>query len=247
MTLVDRAMPDFLGIGAQRAGTTWLWAHLRRHPRIWTPGRKELHFFDRSVTDGAGWWDRLRYAAWFVPGRLRGRVVGEVTPAYATLPDDRVTLIATWMPRVKVIYLLRDPIERAWSQAAKGFVRWAGRDLAQATDDDLRAYFQLPEVKIRGDYAFAIGTWRRHFPADQTLVCVSENLFADPVGQLRAVFAFLNVDPALRLDAARLRAPIHAGRTPPVPPVVREMLEPEMIAQRDALESMLEIRLPWGR
>ena len=251
MTFLDRAMPDFLGIGAQRAGTTWLWVHLRRHPRIWTPRRKELHFFDRTLPDGTGGRPgvlvRARYAAWFLPGRLLGRVVGEVTPAYATLTDDRVALIASWMPAVRVVYLLRDPIERAWSQAAKGFPAWAGRPLEQAKEDLLLSFLDLPEVRTRSDYVSALRMWRRHFPAEQFLVMVSEQMFADPVTHLRQVFAFLGVGPDLPLDAASLVRAVHAGRTRPIPPGVRAALQTTLYAQREELESLLGRTLPWGR
>lgn len=251
MTWLDRAMPDFLGIGAQRAGTTWLWIHLRRHPRIWTPRRKELHFFDRALAAGAdvrpGTFARVRYAAWFLPGRLAGRVVGEVTPAYATLPDHVVALIASWMPVARIVYLLRDPIERAWSQAAKGFAAWAGRPLERAKEDLLLSFFDLPEVKTRSDYVSALRTWRRHYPAEQFLVMVSEQMFADPVTHLRRVFEFLGVDSDLPLDTASLSRAVHAGRTPPIPPRVRTALQTTLYAQRDELESLLGRALPWGR
>lgn len=248
MTLLQRLMPDFLGIGAQRAGTTWLWVHLRRHPQIWTPRRKELHFFDRTLGNGAE--DRLarmRYAAWFLPGRLVGRVVGEVTPAYAVLPDERVALIASWMPSVRIVYLLRDPIERAWSQAAKAFPAWAGQPLEQAREDALLAFFDLPEVRTRSDYLSAVRTWRRHFPAEQFLAVVSEQLLADPVAQLQNLFAFLRVDPDVPLDAGLLRRRVHAGRTPPIPAGVRTALETRLYAQQADLESIVGMALPWGR
>ncbi len=251
MSLLTRAMPDFLGIGAQRAGTTWLWTHLRRHPQIWTPRRKELHFFDRHPLLGRGRvltsLARARYAVWFVPGRVGGKVVGEVTPAYAALPGDRVALIASWMPRVRILYLLRDPVERIWSAAAKGFPRWAGGDLEHANDAALLSFIRLPEVSVRGDYVFALRTWRRHFPADQILACVSEQVFADPVPQLRRVFRFLGVDPDVPLDPAVLRGRVHVGDTPPIPDRVRRLLEPLLYAQRDELESILGTTLPWGR
>jgi hypothetical protein len=251
VSLLSRMMPDFLGIGAQRAGTTWLWVHLRRHPQIWMPRRKELHFFDRRRALGSGpaaaAFARVSYAAWFVPGRLRRHVVGEVTPAYATLADERVALIASWMPRARIIYLIRDPVERAWSAAAKGFARWAGRELADAKEEELLSFFRLPDVSVRGDYVFAVKTWRRHFPADQILVCASEQMFADPLDHLRRVYRFLGVDPEIPLDAAPLRARVHAGATPPIPPRVRRALGNGLYAQREELESLLGFSLPWNR
>jgi hypothetical protein len=80
-------MPDLLGIGAQRSGTTWLWENIRRHPDVWFWRTKELHFFDRRLekryfpflpveSEAAA-----RYALFFLPGKLRGKVTGEITSA----------------------------------------------------------------------------------------------------------------------------------------------------------------------
>jgi hypothetical protein len=245
-----KVMPDFLGIGAQRAGTTWLWVHLRSHPQIWMPRRKELHFFDRILPAGTspGAFARLRYAARFVPGRLLGKMVGEVTPAYATLPDDRVGLIASWMPNLRMVYLLRDPVERAWSHATKGFPLWAGYPLEQASDDAVLAFFRQPEVVARGQYVRNLQTWSRYFPAEQILVCVSELVFADPVAHLGRIYAFLGVDPGVPLDPAGLGRRIHRGRSrPPMPAPVRRELEALLYPQREELEAILAMRLPWGR
>jgi hypothetical protein len=245
-----KLMPDFLGIGAQRAGTTWLWIHLRSHPQIWMPRRKELHFFDRILSASAslGAFARLRYAAWFVPGRLLGKMVGEVTPAYATLPDDRVGLIASWMPKARMLYLLRDPVERAWSHATKGFPLWAGYPLEQASDHAVLEFFHLPDVLARGQYVRNLQTWRRNFPAEQILVCVSELMFADPVANLRRIYAFLGVDPGVPLDPAGLGRRVHRGRSrPPMPVSVRRELETLLYAQREELEAILEMRVPWRR
>ena len=76
-------MIDFLGIGAQKAGTTWIYQHLSRHPQICFPAGKEIHFWDHYRNNGVDWWTSL--FADDHPGRKQG----EITPAYATL--DEVT------------------------------------------------------------------------------------------------------------------------------------------------------------
>ena len=69
--------PDFIGIGAQKAGTTWLDRNLRAHPQIWMPERKELHYFDRRIADMRSPTDEWS-ASIFETGRAR--VTGEITP-----------------------------------------------------------------------------------------------------------------------------------------------------------------------
>jgi hypothetical protein len=103
-------LPHFLGIGAQKAGTTWLHANLRRHPDVFVADPKELHHFDETFHRGLRF-----YAGHFTPGRHQVR--GEITPAYGILPVERIRFIRTVMPEVKLIFLMRNPIDRAWSHA----------------------------------------------------------------------------------------------------------------------------------
>src|SRR6478735_2243157 len=78
-------LPDFLGIGAQKAGSSWLRANLRRHPELYLPP-SELHFFDQHPSRGLA-----EYSRHF--GATEARVKGEITPAYSVLPEDRVQSI----------------------------------------------------------------------------------------------------------------------------------------------------------
>ena len=108
-------LPDFLGIGAQKAGTTWLHENLRCHPELYLPDAKELHYFD---------WDfhqSLRsYAEHFRDGA--DRVKGEITPGYSILSSIRIALIKDLMPDLRLLFLVRNPISRAWSQALMNLV-----------------------------------------------------------------------------------------------------------------------------
>lgn len=108
---VERAMLSFMGIGAQKAGTTWLHANLARHPRIGFPGGKEVHYWNaRRAVLPEQWYRDL-----FATGD--GRVNGDITPAYSTLEPEVVARIGALFPDLRILFLLRDPIERAWSAA----------------------------------------------------------------------------------------------------------------------------------
>jgi hypothetical protein len=94
-------MLDFLGIGAQKAGTTWIYQHLSRHPDIRFPAGKEVHFWGRCGSNGAEWWTGL-----FAEDHQRQKQ-GEITPAYATLDEATIREIAALAPNLRVFYSLQ--------------------------------------------------------------------------------------------------------------------------------------------
>src|SRR5215208_8528317 len=102
-----RPLPDFLILGAQKAGTTALYAYLRWHPQITGPSFKEVSFFDRHYARGERW-----YRA-HLPMR-RSSIVGEASPSYLFHPlaPERV---AQMLPNARLVALLRNPVDRAFS------------------------------------------------------------------------------------------------------------------------------------
>jgi hypothetical protein len=179
-------LPDFLGIGAQKAGTTWLHANLERHPDLYLPTEtKELHYFDtlwrqKSIAD---------YAAFFA--EAGARMKGEVTPAYALLPTRRIRAIRRLIPDLRLVLLLRDPVERAWSHACMYLLR--GRRIEDVPESEFIAHFTSKPSRARGEYAQTIDRWTSIFPADRLLIGFHEELRDDPQGLLRRVFAHLGV------------------------------------------------------
>ena len=122
--------PQFLCIGAQKAGTTWLYQNLKSHPDVWLPPIKELHFFDDGTPKGIfrGYWSNIQRAnqkeAWrnivfllklsLLPKTMRSygklfpeikeQISGEITPAYARLDEGIVRQLHRLMPEIKIIY-----------------------------------------------------------------------------------------------------------------------------------------------
>jgi hypothetical protein len=131
-------MIDFLGIGAQKAGTTWIYQHLSRHPDIRFPAGKEVHFWDCCRANGVEWWTGL-----FADGHPR-RKQGEITPAYATLDEATIREIAALLPSLRVFYSLRNPMARAWSSALMVLER------AEMTIDDASHPWFLDHFKSAG-------------------------------------------------------------------------------------------------
>lgn len=261
-----RWMPHFLGIGATRAGTSWVAAHLASRPDI-RMGRKEIHFFDRKLgAAGAGDSARdrvnqLRYLARFVRNgrrdgrrgehregggrRSRRRIRGEITPAYAVLDPAVIGRVAAWMPDVKLVFMMRDPIERAWSQARNGFPRWRGKPLADVDRDELIAFFDSDPVRRRSDYAACLRAWMAHFPPDQFFFGFLEEIRERPVDLLRDLFGFLEADFGVEEDDG-LATPVNAAAPLAMPDWVREYLERTYTFDADEVSDLIGRPVPWA-
>lgn len=249
--VLSRRMPRFLGIGATRAGTSWVAAQLSSHPQI-RMGRKEIHFFDRKLgapaTSGSARdrIDRLRYLARFVRARGGGRIRGEFTPAYAVLEPEVVRRIAEWMPDVRLIFMMRDPIERAWSQARNGYPRWRRKALESVGRDELISYFDSDPVRRRSDYAGCLRVWLEHFPPGQFFFGFLEEIREQPEDLLRDLFGFLEAGEMVK-DRASLEKRVNASAPVPMPDWVRDHLEREYAFDADEVSELIGRQVPWSR
>ncbi len=176
-----RRLPNFVGLGALKAGTSYLDAMLRSHPALSLPLYvKELEFFNRHYERGPGWYEK-QFAA------DDGRPRGEVSPQYLHEPACAVRIRAA-NPAAKLIVSVRDPIARANSQY-RHWVRETGYpgDFASFLADH-------PGAVQRSRYFAALQPYRELFPADQLHVVVFEDMVSHPMPALRAIYDFLGVD-----------------------------------------------------
>ena len=188
-------MVDFLGIGVPRAGTTWLYHQLARHPQIAFPAGKEIHFWNRpDLGPAEEWLALLEPAARTTPTGLPIRT-GEITPAYARLPKERIAAIAAAAPELRLFVSFRNPLERAYSAAVAELVA-LGRPVAEVADDWFIAHFRSAESRADGDYAAMLDRWGEAFSDDQFFYFISDELEACPVGMLEALADHLQVDPS---------------------------------------------------
>ncbi|WP_419162496.1 sulfotransferase [Candidatus Palauibacter sp.] len=248
---LSRGMPRFVGIGATRAGTSWVAAHLATHSDI-RMGRKEIHFFDRKLrAPGATGsardrYNQLRYLARFVRAPGGGRVRGEITPAYAILEPDVIRRVAEWMPDAKLIFMMRDPVERAWSQARNGFPRWRGKPLEEVGRDELTAYLDSDPVRRRSDYARCLRAWLANYPRDQFFFGFLDEIQGRPEALLRDLLGFLEVDLAVP-DPASLARPVNASAPVPMPDWVRDHFERTYAFDADEVSELVGRPVPWAK
>ncbi len=248
--------PDFIGIGAQKAGTTWLYRNLQAHPEVWMPPIKELHYFDEKVGLEGGVVRRLRgdrpadtrwrrqvrgrlkrplkvlssgelpwdlryflgtpdvswYGSLFGPGE--GKVAGELTPDYAILDKERVARVHGLMPDARIIFMMRNPLERPWSVANMG-LRIRGRTSDDMTLRNFRRQFRNKRVRRMTDYLRTLETWGAFYREDQIFVGFLEDVHFFPEETLRGLYSFLGIDPSAAGGAIRER--VHTGSVEKMP------------------------------
>lgn len=171
--------PHFVGVGVQKAGTTW-WYHLiTRHPKVVTRGHpKEMHYFStqRFATDFEDV-DAQDYSKWF-PTR-RGTVAGEWTPGYMQ-EAPAIERLHRAAPRARILVLLRDPVDRYRS----GMAMMTPRNYPNAE----------PDARARGLYGTQLERLFSIFPREQVLVLQYEVCAREPDVQIKRTYRFLGLD-----------------------------------------------------
>jgi hypothetical protein len=175
-------MIDFIGIGAQKSATTWMHRVLSDHPDVLTSDPKELNFFTANYDRGTLW-----YEAQFPDG---AGVRGELSPTYF-FSADAPRRARAYRPDLKLIVVLRDPVERAFSnhlhEIRKGHIA-AGTsfEMAQAAN---------PAYLEQSRYRANLLRWIEAFSAEQLLVILAEDIASAPEAQIDAVFRHIGVQP----------------------------------------------------
>jgi hypothetical protein len=202
-----RSLPTFLVLGAQKAGTTALFLYLSEHPVVRPPIEKEIGYFSTLHGNGLSW-----YRAHFPLQARFGRTfsTGEATPYYLFHPLAP-SRVAAELPDAKLIVLLRNPVDRAYShhqhRLRLGIEHLEFADALEAEADrlagerqrmlDVDGYesreFNEFSYKARGRYAEQLSEWLRYFPREQLLVLISEEFFAAPADHFRRVLEFIEL------------------------------------------------------
>jgi hypothetical protein len=200
-----RPLPNFLIVGAQKAGTTALFSYLRAHPQITGPPWKEVSYFDRHYSRGTRW-----YRGQF-PLRRRP-LVGEASPSYVFHPlaPERVRAL---VPEARLVVLVRNPVDRAYSHyqhevalgreplsfeaaLANEEQRLRGEEERMLADP---SYFSREwwdhTYAARGRYAEQLERWLTVFPREQLLIVPTDDLAVEPAATYRRVLDFLGAPP----------------------------------------------------
>ncbi|GAB7051339.1 sulfotransferase domain-containing protein [Catenuloplanes indicus] len=262
-----RPLPDFLIIGTKRGGTTSLWNYLIQHPLVprlfpaWNT--KTSHYFEENWHRGEAW-----YRSHFPTERHRRRLerrfgaapkVGEAAPLYMFHPLVPAR-VQTLMPSVRLIVLLRDPVERAWSHWKErrtegheplGFAealaaepeRTAGERERLIADPNLFSEpFDWWTYRARGRYLEHLEPWLVRFPREQLLVLPSEALYRDPAATYARVLEFVGL-PAHELGSYEV---FNGRRSAPMDPAIRAELTAYFRPCNQALARRLGMSFDWA-
>lgn len=253
LTAVFRPLPNFIIIGAQKAGTTSLFHYICQHPQVFANNSKEIHFFDRHHQLGANWYrSHFPLAGRLQPGR-RSRM-GEATPYYLCHPHAPGR-IAALLPKVKLIAVLRHPVERAIShyfhEKKKGREHLPILEAMQREEErcagewqrmlEDASYFsqthQSFSYKQRGIYIEQLQRYWKFFSKEQIFIVESSRLFSKPQAVLKQVFNFLEIDSSIVIQdvAVKNANPTKKAAEPEVYAYLKQFFAPHNEMLQNAL------------
>ncbi len=259
-TAMSRTLPDFIIIGAQRAGTTSLYNYLIQHPCIRRALRKEVHYFDIHHHHGEQW-----YRAHFMPESARKaqpipgypRITGEASPYYLfhpLVPERAKALV----PNAKLIVILRNPATRALSQyffqnkikqddagLEEAFKNEEQRMAGAELDGPRPRRTSIPHRRHsylqRGIYVDQLERWFQHFPREQFQIINSERMLEDPATEVGKTFQFLGLPDCDTISYEKY----HVTRYPKVDPAIKEWLADYFRPHNERLYQLLGERYDW--
>ncbi len=208
LTSPIRLLPSFIIIGAQKCGTTSLFKYLLDHPSVSRPLKKEPHFFESQYKSNLNWY-RLYFPTTFVKFKRPDLITGEASTGYI-YSHHAPQRIAQSIPQVRLILLLRNPIDRAYSHY-NHTVRW-GKETLSFQEAIVREEERINPSRERmikdGYYSFELHYysylskgiyidqlkyWLNFFKREQILILKSEDLYTHPESIYKQVLDFLEL------------------------------------------------------
>src|SRR5438477_143933 len=213
----DSARPDFLCVGVHKGGTTWLYQQLDSHPDFWMPPLKELHYFDQlsrvqrpsclrcrderdrrflesiNRLSAKPYIDFEHYARLFEP---KGPLLsGDISPNYSTLTNKVIRQIIGFFPKLKVIFLARDPVERVWSHLSME-VHYHQIESFDVTDiDEVKRNLLRRGLLLRSYPSTVVARWKRYVHPHRFRIYFFDDLQKNPTELRRSILGFLGANP----------------------------------------------------
>jgi hypothetical protein len=184
--------PNFLVIGVQKSGTTWIYHVLKQHPEIFIPKYKELHFFDLHFHKGYNW-----YKKYFKKSYMYN-TSGELTPDY--VKRGIAQRIYNYNGNMKIILVLRNPIDRSYSAYKHEIIhRGNTAEFLQQFESD------FGNIQSYGYYFKIISEYYRYFPKEQVKIVFYDDIIKNPMEICNQIFSFLEVRTNIKLKRIHKR------------------------------------------
>lgn len=194
-------MIDFIGIGAQKSGTSWAYTCLYDHPEVCAPV-KEIHFFSRPRWSSGHEWYEHHFRACG-----EGKQKGEFSTSYL-YASEAAERIYSLYPRTKLIAILRNPIDRAFSQYRNTI---KSGEISEDTPFD-RFVEEEVSARAQGLYHVQLERYLRVFPREQMLILIYEDIKKDPIAFMKRIYEFLGIDASF--VSSMVYDEINVARTP---------------------------------
>ena len=210
----SHVLPNFLIIGAARSGTTSLYEYLSKHPSIIPGIGKEVYFFDKQFSKGINWYKSFfptKLSMSRTQNKLQSKcLTGEATPRYLHYPHAPKRIFSM-LPNVKLIVLLRNPIDRAYShyqmEVDSGHEKLSFEDAISNEEEKITndmkkmesdenfysVNFYRKSYTTRGIYVTQLERWFKYFPIEQFMILKSEDLYSNPSKIYKQVLDFLDL------------------------------------------------------
>lgn len=255
-TWMFRRWPDFMLIGAPKCGTSSLFTYLEQHPDMAPPLQKELHYYSIHYHLG-----KIFYKANFPMTTDKRPITGEASPSYYWHPHVPMR-VKRDMPDVRLVMLMRDPVDRAYSdywmqvrQKAENMTwEWAVKYEKARVDHYYRHLQDHPyswsnnlscyAYQLRGRYHLHVRRWLDAFPRDQLLFITTEELHNEPQETYDRVCEHVGLDP---FEPEFRHYNVHKGSYPEMEPRLHHTMDLSFEDDNEALLKLLpDLEIDWG-
>jgi hypothetical protein len=257
-----RMLPAFIIIGTQKGGTSSLYHYLTQHPQIFPAVEKEIRFFDYKYYKGLAWYRAhfpLKLWSWYKKAQQNGMIMtGEASPNYLFDPRAPRRLMNV-LPNIKLIIMLRNPVDRAYSSYQMGvrrgwetlFFQEAVEIESERTKGELQMTMENGRFRgmnrhnyaylERGRYVEQLRWWFDAFSWEQFHIIKSETFFTDPAKVVKQVFDFLELPACRTLDYR----PVNVGHYDAMDSVTRLQLQKYFQPYNAQLYRLLGVDMGW--
>lgn len=211
----QRDLPNFIIAGTVKSGTSWLHnALFQSFPEeIFLPIKKPIQFFDKNFSLGLD-----RYKKLFNKAKPL-QIIGEASASYSVLPVEKIEYIKNLIPDLKILFLLRDPIWRDWSDARMELSLFLKKDLSKCSDQEFLEILQSDKIRTNANYPVILKNWVQCFGRDKIYIDYYEKIKSEPSNLIKNIRTFLNLKDNAPLEQAVLNKIVFKGVESKIPDV----------------------------